>query len=153
MTTRTEPVPAEAETEYWRALEQYAGFEASTRARIRRVKDGKILTPTKGAGWVRQIVFREYHCSRSLHWLIASTFLGPCPPGHKVHFQDGNKLNCTAENLSYSPPAAPRRSTTPTTKAGLTKTGGAQTVQQHADTIWQTIAPETERLVRRLFSD
>ena len=152
-TRSTEPVPAEAKTEEWRAIAQYPGFEASTWARIRRTRDGKILTPTKGRGWVRQIVFREYKCSRSLHRLIATSYLGLCAKGHTVHFKDGNKLNCVPDNLSYGPPATPRRSTTPTTKAGTTKAGVAHTVQQHADTIWQSIAPETEHMLRSLFSD
>ena len=106
-----------------------------------------MLTPSKGQGWVRQVVFYEYHCSRSLHRLIAVTYLGPCPARYQVKFRDGNQRNCAAENLSYES-LTTRRSTTRSTKGGLQKQHG----QRVTLSIWDAIAPYTERLIKKIFT-
>lgn len=132
--------------EKWRALPGYIGFEASTLAHVRRTKDQKILIPTRGRGWVRRIVFAEYHCSRSLHRLIANTFLGPCPKGRIVTFKDNDRLNCQSENLSYASPEPYRRSASRSTKGGLQKKHG----QQVTEDIWHDHLPETERILKHI---
>jgi hypothetical protein len=36
-----------------------------------------------------------------VHDLVAMSFIGPCPKGHKVHHIDGNKTNNYVKNLKY----------------------------------------------------
>ena len=127
----------------WRVLAQYPDYEASTQGQIRRIRDGKILRPVKGRGWVQSVVFPEPHVLRSLHRLIAVTYLGPCPERYQVKFRDGNQWNCAAGNLFYAPPT---RSTTRSTKGGLQKQHG----QRVTLSIWDAIMPHTERLMKKI---
>lgn len=36
-----------------------------------------------------------------VHILVATAFLGPCPPGHEVNHKDGNKMDYRLSNLEY----------------------------------------------------
>lgn len=35
--------------------------------------------------------------------IVLVTFIGPRPPGHHVHFKDGDQLNCHLSNLEWAP--------------------------------------------------
>jgi hypothetical protein len=39
----------------------------------------------------------------ALHVLVLEAFVGPCPPGHETKFKDGDRTNCTLENLAWVP--------------------------------------------------
>ena len=131
--------------EQWEKIPGYEGFEASTLARIRRTTDGRILKVGKGKGWVRQVVLPGYGL-KCLHLLVSHTFLGPCPTGNKVKFNDGNPYNCQPENLSYGPAERKHgRGSTLTTKGGAQKIPYEQRIRE----IWQKLLPKTELLLKR----
>src|SRR4051794_30913497 len=39
--------------------------------------------------------------TRLLAEVVLEAFVGPRPPGHVVHFKDGNRLNCEPDNLDW----------------------------------------------------
>ena len=131
-------------TEQWRPVLSCQGYEVSSLARVRRISDGKLFTGTKGKGWVRQVVFREYCRTISLHCLVALMFIGPCPTNHRVQFRDGDRSNCAADNLFYALIPS-HRADTPTTKGG-TQTRRQATIAE----IWMEITPAAERGIARL---
>ncbi len=46
--------------------------------------------------------------SRLIAELVLEAFRGPCPPGHRLYFKDGNRLNCTLANLEWAPTPSAR---------------------------------------------
>ena len=41
--------------------------------------------------------------TRPVAEFVLETFVGPRPPGHVVHFKDGDHLNCELSNLEWGP--------------------------------------------------
>jgi HNH endonuclease len=46
--------------------------------------------------------------ARQLAAIVLEAFVGPCPPGQVIHYQDGDRRNCTLANLSYVTPIRQR---------------------------------------------
>jgi hypothetical protein len=57
---------------------------------------GRKFTPAK-SGYLRETIGRRE--SRYLHHVVWEEKHGPIPPGHKVCFRDGDRLNCASDNL------------------------------------------------------
>jgi hypothetical protein len=100
-------------TESWKPVVGYEGiYEVSDMGRVRRIVDssyrsaykaGRILKGSKREGYVRVELspskgVRKYH---PVHALVATAFIGPCPPGKEVNHIDGARDNNCLENLEY----------------------------------------------------
>lgn len=98
--------------ETWKLIPGYPGYEASTLGRIRSIKEddhgwgrkGWVLKP--GVTWngrnvVVLCVTGMPKKSKSVHGLIAATFLGPRPYKYEINHKDGNPLNNAVDNLEY----------------------------------------------------
>ena len=70
---------------------------AKARAPIRVLKPG---VASNGYPTV-QVGNSLWRGTRTVHSLVAETFLGPCPDGMEVNHKDGNRLNPHLENLEY----------------------------------------------------
>ena len=71
----------------------YIGVKSACRDAVKKLRDRR-------SGPDEQIVY--------MHQLIAESFLGPCPPGHKLVHLNGNGLDNRRKNLAYVPEADPR---------------------------------------------
>ena len=141
--------PSPIEAERWEKIPPYPEFEASTLARIRKAVDGQILKPSKGQGWVRQVMLKG-HGVKSLHILVGLAFIGPCPkPAYKIRFHDGNPHNCVPTNLFYGPDIrGSGRHSAVTTKGGAQKIPYQLVIEQ----TWKELTPMTEKLTGNLKS-
>lgn len=100
------------EAEEWRAIPGFPGYEASNLGRIRSLDRivngnpsqlcgermrGRILKPAvNNCGYYRVCINRKM---KSVHRLVASSFLGAIPPGMHINHMDGVKLNNRIDNL------------------------------------------------------
>ncbi|ATN90230.1 HNH endonuclease [Gordonia phage Lennon] len=93
-------------TEHWQPIPGLRGeYEASTLARIRSIKRGRvrILTQrTVGRYAVVMITLDGKYAPRNVHRLVALAFHGTPPtPRHQVCHADGDGLNNTPGNLRW----------------------------------------------------
>lgn len=98
------------ETEEWRDIPGFPGYQASSIGRIRsnllfRGKSWKILSPFQGPDGYLTFAFRKNITSSMIrvHQMVALTFHGYPPPGYQVHHIDEKKTNNRPENLEYKP--------------------------------------------------
>jgi hypothetical protein len=104
------PLPFESE-ETWRPAPGWEGrYEVSDHGRVRRIapgvgaKVGYILKPGPHPQGYRTVYLSLAPGVRktvTVHKLVATAFLGPCPPGHEVNHKDGDKTNNRATNLEW----------------------------------------------------
>ena len=103
--------------EVWRDIPGYEGrYQASSFGRIRTVahyvrcgKDGngqrlvapRVLRPGKYSTGHLSVTLGSERKSRSVHSLVALTFLGPRPEGMEVCHNDNNPRNNRVDNLRY----------------------------------------------------
>ena len=100
-------------TEEWRPVVGFPAYEVSSRGRVRsshawRGQRDRILiggTSTKGYPYVQLVAPDGGVKVRATHILLAEAFIGPRPIGNHVRHLDGNRKNCTVENLAYGTPA------------------------------------------------
>ena len=98
------------ETEEWRVVPGFPGYEASSLGGIRRAT----ATGRYPAGYVMKfkqdrhgylkacLSFAGYVRHTQVHRIIAETFHGPCPSGRRqVAHWDGNRMNNAASNLRW----------------------------------------------------
>ncbi len=100
--------------EQWKSVIGWEGiYDVSNEGRIRRIAPGKktrpgrILKPHKRKNDGRLTVALSYHGKRfdgNLHSLVASTWIGPRPPGMEIDHIDGNPENNNIANLEYVTP-------------------------------------------------
>lgn len=86
---------------------QYLVGEFGTVISIRRRGIRKTLAQTKNSGGYLYVSLStpDYKGKRSVHSLVAETFIGPNPAKMQVNHVDGDKLNNCASNLEYVTPA------------------------------------------------
>lgn len=93
--------------ERWLPVPGYLGYEASDMGRIRR--NGRVLHPA-ASGDYRRLNMRpragQPRKSRSAHSVIATTFLGPAPPGLVCCHANGNGRDNRLVNLRWDTPRA-----------------------------------------------
>lgn len=97
-------------TESWRPCVGFEAFyEVSDSGRVRRIAaaqgavPGKILKPQRhGRGYLKvSFTISRSHFNQYVHRLVATAFLGPCPPGHEVNHKDRVRSNNTLANLEW----------------------------------------------------
>jgi len=104
-------------TEIWKDIPDYDGFySASSFGRIRSNK--RVVQASNRKMNIREKILRASvgthgylvvnlaHKSgkvtnRTVHTIVAETFLGPCPAGQEVLHGDGVRVNCILGNLHY----------------------------------------------------
>ena len=100
MTTQTQT----HDEERWLPIPGFEGYEVSDQGRVRSTLRRKphILHPGGSRGyWMVGLRRDGQDHPRSIHRLVALTFLGPCPEGMEVCHGDGNPHNNTPQNLRY----------------------------------------------------
>ncbi len=97
--------------EKWVPVVGYEGiYDVSDHGRVRRMKAGqgavagKILKSCINTGGYPQIQLRKNGAMHtiSLHRLVASSFIGPCPSGKEINHLDGDKTHNYPYNLEYT---------------------------------------------------
>ena len=103
--------------EVWKDIPGYEGkYQASDYGRIRsvdryvrcahdahRLMRGRVLKPAASKKYDPHlsVVLGHGENGASVHRLVASAFLGPCPSGQEVRHLDGNPKNNIVTNLAY----------------------------------------------------
>ncbi len=89
-------------------------YEVSDQGRIRSLdrevvqrRKGKILAPGRSSNGYPSVVMGQRD-SRTVHAVVATAFLGPCPKGQQVRHKDGNRSNAALSNLTYGTPVENR---------------------------------------------
>ena len=90
--------------EQWRDIAEYDGvYQVSDQGQVRNTQTRKILQPVKmknGRLYVTlSIIGFQRKCT--VHSLVASAFLGDCPPNHEITHGDGDCTHNEASNLEY----------------------------------------------------
>lgn len=90
----------------WKDIPGYEGlYQASMDGAILSINRStpRILKPAlKRHGYYHLILCKDgSHKTHSVHRLVASTFIGPCPLAFDVNHKDGIKTNCSVNNLEY----------------------------------------------------
>lgn len=103
-------------SEVWKDIPGYEGkYQASDQGRIRsvdryvrcahgahRLMRGRVLKPASSKYDPHlTVVLGHRKNGSSVHKLVASAFLGPCPSGQEVRHLDGNPQNNNITNLAY----------------------------------------------------
>lgn len=104
--------------EIWKPVVNFeTSYEVSNRGRVRslprswnqtsrkgllhlHIVKGKILSPGLASNGYFTVAIGRRN-SRTIHSLVAETFLGPCPSGMEVRHKDGNRQRSVLENLEY----------------------------------------------------
>lgn len=91
----------------WKSVPGYLDYEVSNqgevRSRPRKGTAGGLLKPKvskTGYLWLH-LYNKGQRVERTVHQLVALTFLGPRPDGQEVRHLDGNASNCALSNLAY----------------------------------------------------
>jgi len=91
--------------EYWGKISGFEDYyEVSNIGNVRNIKYGSyILKPhDNGTGYLMLcLCVNDIRTYKTIHQLVANTFLGPTPEGKEINHKDGNKLNNRLENLEY----------------------------------------------------
>jgi hypothetical protein len=87
--------------ELWRPVPSLLGvYEASSLGNIRRTANGRLLKPRLSKGYLRVAPFvNGRQPNRSVHRLIAETFLGCMPADMQINHINGVKTDNRPENL------------------------------------------------------
>lgn len=104
----------------WRTIPDFPDYQASNRGQIRRAtppRDGRAptrplpyeITPKKNAatGYMHVSVFcreKNKRVTKTIHRLVLSAFLGPCPEGKYGLHKDGDRKNNNIANLRWGTP-------------------------------------------------
>lgn len=89
--------------ENWRVAVDYPDYEVSDKGRIRVKETGTIIKlHTNNYGYNTVILYNNGEGkSKSVHRIVASTFLRSPIEGEQVNHKDGNKQNNDVENLEW----------------------------------------------------
>lgn len=99
--------------EIWKLVNEYEGdYSVSNFGNVRSERTttctytGRMLkNVTHRCGYLQVGLYKNGRAKIFLvHRLVASAFLGPCPPGFQVNHKDGNKANNHLDNLEYITP-------------------------------------------------
>lgn len=89
--------------EIWRRCKIAPLYQVSNKGRVRRLKDGLVITPRCNAdGYLSVHVWiNNLHTRRLVHCLVARTFVSGYEPGLEVNHKDGRKENNKPKNLEW----------------------------------------------------
>ena len=100
--------------EKWRPIVEFPDYAISNMGRVmrlspaRRTYSGRILKPYKGTANYLLVSFRKFGIGkryfRTIHRIVAHTFLGPCPADKEVNHKNGKKTDNRLANLEYLTP-------------------------------------------------
>ena len=87
----------------------HPNYEVSDQGRVRRstpgsgTRVGHILKPAPNNKGYLCLHLKDHGVTLSytVHKLVATAFLGPCPEGFEVGHENGDKTDCRASNLVY----------------------------------------------------
>lgn len=102
--------------EQWVDIPEHDGYQASDLGRVRSLDrviirkngipksiKGRVLAPQKQpAGYLHVVLGRGNQWL--VHRLVMWAFVGPCPDGHQVAHNDGDRHNNVLSNLRYATP-------------------------------------------------
>jgi hypothetical protein len=129
----------ELQKEIWKPVSGFEGYySVSNLGRVRRDKAGnhtnagrlRSLKPTK-RGYVRLSFWRDSSvCHFFIHQLVATLFIGDCPPNHTTNHIDGVKTNNRVSNLEY---LTPKGQMEHAKSLGLVATGDRTGARRHPE--------------------
>ncbi len=88
----------------WRDIAGYDGaYQVSDLGQVRNTQTSKILQPIKMKNGRLYVTLSSDGFQRkcTVHGLVASAFLGDCPPAHEIAQKDGDYTHNEASNLEY----------------------------------------------------
>lgn len=85
-----------------RSLDRTVWCEGPVKGRYPSFKKGRVLRPGPMASGHLSVVLGREAGSKTIHSLVATAFIGPCPAGLEVRHLDGNPANNKLGNLEYS---------------------------------------------------
>lgn len=88
--------------EEWRPIAGFEGrYEVSSFGRVRSFFRGvRLLQPGIASNGYPTVCLGRGN-TRTVHSLVAETFIGPCPPNCEVRHKDGCRTNPYKDNLEY----------------------------------------------------
>lgn len=94
--------------EEWRSVVGHDGYQVSNVGNVRSINrtvrgrryKGKPLKPGIASNGYPTVAIGKDN-TKTVHSLVASAFIGPCPPGQEVRHKDGNRKNPRHSNLEY----------------------------------------------------
>ncbi len=90
--------------EQWRDIAGYDGiYQVSDQGQVRNTQTSKIMQPVKMKNGRLYVTLSSSGFQRkcTVHSLVASAFLGDCPPHHEITHKDGDCIHNHAPNLEY----------------------------------------------------
>ena len=90
--------------ERWRDIAGYEGvYQVSDLGQVRNTQTNKILQPTKLKNGRVYVTLSSdgFQKKSTVHDLVASAFLGDCPPEHEIRHKDGDYSRNELSNLEY----------------------------------------------------
>ena len=90
--------------EQWRDIAGYDGvYQVSDQGQVRNTQTGRILQPVKMKNGRLYVTLSSSGFQRkcTVHSLVASAFLGDCPPNHEITHKDGDCTHSEVSNLEY----------------------------------------------------
>lgn len=96
--------------EEWRAISGYDGYEISDQGQVRCLrpigsrnppKEPRFLKSSTGTNGYLRVKLGLGGPTKSVHRLVAETFIGPPPPGYEVAHGNGDRLDNRLCNLSW----------------------------------------------------
>lgn len=114
----------------WRIIEEFPNYEITIDGKIRHIKKKKIRKISKGARGYPVVSMRKDGKSylRTIHVLIARTFIPNPDNKTQVNHIDGDKENYSIDNLEW---CTPRENVLHARRTGLQKSDGDKRVAQY----------------------
>lgn len=89
-------------SETWRDIPGYENFyRCSDKGRIFSVRKNLVMKCFKSVYEQALLSINGVHSCRTVHSLVALTFIGPRPAKYQINHKDGNKHNNELSNLEY----------------------------------------------------
>src|ERR1700692_1021908 len=90
--------------EKWRDIAGYDGvYQVSDQGQVRNSQTSRILQPVKMKNGRLYVTLSSSGFQRkcTVHSLVASAFLGDCPPNHEITHSDGDYTHNEVANFEY----------------------------------------------------